>query len=126
VAFSYDLTTDRGKLRLLIGDTATTKAEAQIFTDEEIDAFLALEGSDLKLAAARALEAMAASQVMILKVIRLLDLQTDGAAVSRELRAQAKELRAEAESDGEFDFAEWTVDGATWAERLRAEALREG
>jgi hypothetical protein len=125
VAFSYDPATDRGKVRLLIGDTATQDPEAQLFTDDEIDAFLAMEGQVVALAAARALEALAANQVMVLKVIRLLDLSTDGASVARELRQQAKQLREDSDA-GDFDYAEMVLDPATFTERVYNEALRDG
>jgi len=125
MAFTYDPATDRGKVRLLIGDTATQNPAAQLFNDDEVDAFMVMEGQVVALAAARALEALAANQVMVLKVIRLLDLSTDGAAVARELRQQAKQLREEADA-GDFDWAEMVLDPATFSERVFNEALREG
>jgi len=36
MAFNYDITTDRGKVRLLIGDTVDVGHQ---FEDDEIDAF---------------------------------------------------------------------------------------
>ena len=54
MACTYDITTDRGKVRLTIGDTSTT---ACIFSDAEIDVFLALNSNNINLAAADALEA---------------------------------------------------------------------
>jgi hypothetical protein len=127
--FSYDPDTDRGKVRLLIQDTDTSSRESQFFTDGEIDAFLAMESGVLT-AAALALETMASQQVMVLKVIRLLDLSTDGAAVSRELRERAKSLRELSLTTGDdadaFDWAEMVVDDWSWEERLYGEALRGG
>ncbi len=104
---TYDVTTDAGKVRLKIGDTDTSNP---LFQDAEIDAFLSMEGSDLYRASAAALEAIASNQVMVLKVIRIMDLQTDGAAVARELRQQAASLRQQADEDAVIDFIEWTVD----------------
>lgn len=128
MAFTYDVTTDRGKVRLRIADTNTSDADQQIFTDAEIDAFLEMEGT-VRLAAAMALETIAANQVQVLKVIRILDLQTDGAAVARELRMQAQALReqdaASAEDlDGLFDWAEMAVDDFSARERIEHELLR--
>lgn len=54
---SYDITTDVGKVRLLIGDKTITDP---VFTDEELEIFIAAQTS-LNLAAAEALEAWAAS-----------------------------------------------------------------
>lgn len=56
MTFTYDLTTDIGKVRLLIGDK---NIAAPVFTDEELSSFLTSEGS-VNLAAAIALEAWAA------------------------------------------------------------------
>jgi hypothetical protein len=53
-----------------------------------------LGGARVRLGAAVALEAIAGNEVMVSKVIRTLDLQTDGAKVSAELRALATSLRA--------------------------------
>lgn len=59
--FTYDATTNRGKVRLLLGDTDTTDATKQIFDDAEIDAFLALEDNDIRRAVAAGCESLAAS-----------------------------------------------------------------
>jgi hypothetical protein len=56
---TYDLTTDIGKIRLLIGDKDVTPATDAHFSDEELQVFLTDEGS-VNLAAAAALEAWAA------------------------------------------------------------------
>ena len=107
---TYDLSTDQGLVRLIIGDTDVSNP---IFQDAEIGAFLNLKDGVVKLAAAQALETMATNQVMTLKVIKTLDLSTDGASVSRALRLAADELRAEVAQDdvnsGQgFDWAETT------------------
>lgn len=125
---TYDLSTDRGKVRLIIGDTDTANA---LFQDEELDAFLGLEGGDVRLAAAQALDAMASSETMIQKAIRLMDLSTDGPAVARQLREHARELRRQvAEGSGDmeglFDWAEMVTDRFSAGERLWKEFLREG
>lgn len=129
--YTYDLGTDLGKVRLLISDTDVAgAAENAVFTDEEIEALLALEGDSVRLGAALALETIARNEVMVSKVIRVLDLQTDGASVARELRFQAKELRdqeeaaVDAASDFGFDTADLVVDHFTWRERLWQEGQR--
>jgi hypothetical protein len=90
VTFSYDLTTDIGKVRLNIPDTDSADA---IFTDEEIQAFLDQEMSNIFFAAADACDTLATNQVYILKVKTSGDLQVNGAQVSAELRARAAALR---------------------------------
>lgn len=118
----------RDNVRLLIPDTDTAMA---IFQDEELDALLVLESDNVLRTAAMALETIASSQVQVLKVIRLMDLTTDGAAVSRELRARAVALRARAdeleaaEDDGAFDVAEMTVNHFSWRDQVYNQALRE-
>lgn len=118
----------RDNVRLLIADTDVTNA---VFEDEELDALLALESSNVLRTAAMALETIASSQVQVLKVIRLMDLTTDGASVSRELRARAVALRARAdeleaaEDDGAFDVAEMTVNHFSWRDQVYNQALRE-
>lgn len=100
MAFTYDLTTDPGRVRLLLNDVESSTA---VFNDEEIEAFLALEGGSVKLAAAQAIDTNADNEVLASKVLRTQDLQTDGAKLSEALRARAKALRAqhEAETDSE-------------------------
>lgn len=121
MAFTYlPATTDIGKIRLLIPDSDPANA---IFSDEEISVFLAMEGSRVKRGAALALETIGSSQTMVLKVMTLLDLTTDGAKVSAELRARAKVLRDQDAADlvledalgdaSGFEIAEWPLGPAS-------------
>lgn len=128
VLFTLDYNLPRGQVRLLIGDI---DGDNPIFDDEAIDTFLALASGDgvarVKRAAAQALLTIAASEVYVQKVIRLLDLATNGAAVAAELRAQAKMLRDEADVEevaGAFDWAEQVTNPAQYVERLWKERLR--
>lgn len=116
MAFTYDVATDRGRVRMLITDRDENNP---IFQDAEIDAYLEMEGSSVKLAAASALSSIATDQVLLLKKIKLLggDLETDGPAVAKELRELAKQLRADADNDGSFDIAEQVVDDFTFRDR---------
>ena len=97
---TYDITTSRGKVRLYAQDTAIATA---IFADDEIDAFLAANDQNIFLAAADALEIIAANQAYVLKVISNNGLTTDGPAVAAALRETAKTWRAKAQ----------TTDGTT-------------
>lgn len=92
MTFTYDLGGDAGRVRLLIPDTDETNA---LYADEEVAAFLELEG-DVRSAAALALETAASSEAMVSKVIRTQDLATDGVKVAGELRARAAQLRVQA------------------------------
>ena len=98
MAFTYDLGTDRGKVRLLISDTNAADTTLQVFQDDEIDALLAMN-TGVKRAAAAGLLVIASSLAMLDKVVRSQDLATDGAKVADALRALAKSLRDEAAAD---------------------------
>ena len=91
-----DFSTDTGKVRLLISDIDLTRP---IFNDESIAAFLDLAGGSIKRAAASALMVIAVNEVLVQKHIKLLDLQTAGDLVAKELRALAGQYRAEADAE---------------------------
>lgn len=127
MAFTYDTATDAGKVRLLVPDNDSTN---YVFEDDEIAVFLALEYDNTRRAAALALETIAANEAHVLKVIKLLDLQTDGAKTADALLRRAKLLRGQAdradaaEEGGAWDIAEWVVDDFSARERLRKQQLR--
>lgn len=91
------------QVRTLIADLDT--GEGQLFTDAQLQAFLDLEDGNVRRGAADALDAVAVSELLVSKVIRSQDLSTDGAKVAAELRARAKDLRAQA--DAAADDADW-------------------
>lgn len=91
-----DPTTSIGMARLFATDLSES---APIFTDAQWIAFLAVNGGTVRLAAAQALETIAASEVLISKKIRTQDLATDGPAVAKELRELAASLRQQ-DADG--------------------------
>src|SRR5690606_8226046 len=77
-------------VRLLITDTG----DDPIFSDQEIQA-VAGQDERIKKVAARLLDIMATSELLVSKKIRTQDLSTDGPAVADQLRKQANALRAE-------------------------------
>lgn len=127
MAFTYDLSSNEGQVRLLIMDTNST---SYVFEDGELSAFLLLEGDSVRKAAALALETMASNEAFVLKVIKLLDLSTDGAKTADALMKRAAVLRKQADIDeqaeagGAFDIAEWVVDDFSGRERISKEWLR--
>jgi hypothetical protein len=129
MAFTYDLSTNAGKVRMIVPDNQAT---SYVFEDDELEALLALESANVRRAAALALETIASNEVMVLKVIKLLDLQTDGAKTSDALLKRAAQLRAQADADelgeegGAFDIAELVYDDFTARERLLSQRLRGG
>lgn len=128
-AATYEVGSDAGKVRLLCQDTDVADP---YFLDTEIDALLALEGGDVRLAAAQALDAIASSEALILKKIRQLGgaLETDGPAVAKALREHATALRSQVADSilgdvaGLFDIAEVIYDPFGRREHLHNEALR--
>lgn len=104
MAFTYDPSTDPGKVRLLLNDVDQATA---VFTDAEIDAFLAIESLSVKRAAAQAIDTNATNEALASKVLRTQDLQTDGAKLADAMRKHAQALRDQA--DREDDLSD---DGA--------------
>ena len=126
---ALDLSTDRGKVRLLIQDDNETY---EFFTDAKIDAFITIagdmEGLLVQNASAIALESWSSNQVLILKVVTLLDVETDGAKVAAEMRARAAVLRNDAitnSSDARFEIAEMALGHWSWVEQTVNDALED-
>lgn len=109
MAFTYQPDTDAGKVRLLLNDVDEPTA---VFKDDEIAAFLALEGGNVKLAAAQAIDTNADNEALASKVLRTQDLQTDGAKLADALHKRAQALRdqndkaIEIDDDGFFQIIE--------------------
>ena len=114
MAFTYDITTDRGKVRLLIGDTDAADYQ---FEDDEIDAFLTLASSSLLLAASYALEAWASTLTGDMKSEKIGDYSysKDNAAAKTAL---AKKYRDE---DAENPYLTWAEFDLTYGSGITAE-----
>src|SRR5688500_16470123 len=96
MATTYDdLTAAKDQVRPLVNDVGAP----WVFTDEEITAFLALEGDNVKRAAAQAIDTNADNEALASKVLRSQDLTTDGAKTAEALRKRAAALRAQADAD---------------------------
>ena len=129
MTWTYDLSTENGQVRLLIQDTNETY---EFYSDEEIAAFLTLagnmEGDSVFNASAIALESWASNQVLILKVVTLLDVEVDNTKVAAEMRARAAVLRTDAisnSSDAGFEIAEMTLGHFSYVEQITNEAIRD-
>ena len=100
---------DIDTVRLIISDPDGPDA---LLDESAIAAFVDLNGGNLRLAAADALDAIATSEALVSKKIRTQTLTTDGPAVSAELRALADRQRAlaqavlDAEDVGVFDVVD--------------------
>ena len=106
MAFSIDLTTNVGKVRLLIPDRLSAE---QIFSNAEIESLLSMEGDSIKRAAALGLEIIASDEAYVQKVIRLGDLSTNGPATAKALMDRAKVLREQAAMDDPAELAAFDV-----------------
>lgn len=115
MAFTTDYTQPIGQVRLLLSDLDPSNP---IFPDDnQIVVFLNLEDQSVKLAAALAMEMIAFNQSLLLKVIQLLDLKTDGLSTSKAMLGVAAQLREHANDDwAGFDFAQ-VVDDSPFAYR---------
>src|SRR5712692_1248312 len=121
MAFTYDPTTPRGLVRLLCVDFDQTQVT---FQDTDIDAFLTLNASNVRLAAAQALDVQASVAAIVQGRTRFAGIQLDGQVVADALTAQAAELRREvyAGEDGTelspFSIVEWVVDPFSYRDKL--------
>lgn len=94
-----------GQVRLLIPDMELLPIPGEpgqfsrLFEDEEIEQYLALNGQNVKRAAASAILTIANSEAMILRTIKTEDLQTDGSKVAAQLRVNAADLRRQSYED---------------------------
>lgn len=119
MSFTNDPTTSIGLIRMRISDRDSANV---IFQDEDLQAFLTFEGDALR-ASAAALEAIAVNQALTLKVIKLLQLSTDGAKLADTLLKAAGNYRTQAEfidaaSGTDFDWATFIDDPFAARERL--------
>lgn len=93
---AIDYNTPVGQVRLLVADL---NEASFLVPDTMIEGYLSLKKNNAYRAAAAVLDAMATSEVLLAKVIKTQDLSTDGAKVAAELRAQAANLRAQADEE---------------------------
>lgn len=110
---AIDYTTPLGQVRLLLNDVDDESPEGLVFSDAEITAFLAIEGGQVKLAAAQAIDTNASNEALASKVLRDHQLSTDGAKLADALRKHAAALRAQHQAavddadDGYFEIVDF-------------------
>lgn len=122
MSFVYDVTTDRGKVRRILGDTVDS---GHLLEDAEIDFFLTDASSNLWHAAANALDSLANIEA------RKLSAYSRGAiSITREtaqaLREQAKQLRAVADSQFTEELVELAYEPFSLQRILFDRVLTEG
>lgn len=128
--FTFDPTSLVGQVRLL---TNESDAATAMFGDAEISGYLALNASDVRIAAAQLLDVKAVWYAQQGKQRMGGQGQTDESdygGTAKQLAAQAAELRRQAFEDGEdsaaFDVIEMVTNPFGFRERLYDEALRQG
>lgn len=117
MAFTYDLTTLIGQLRLMIGDTDITPTTDAQFSDEELQFFLTANSNNLNLAAADALEAWMASLSRELASEKIGDYSYTRKTIDN-MNKLRNELRAKDESTPVFEWSQpdYTAGSAITAE----------
>lgn len=104
------------------------KYSSVLLSDATLQDFIDLEGvesgNDIRFAAADALDAMAINQALLLRKIKMLDLETDGPAMAKALQAAAKIMRDMIQEDGSFDIAEQINDGPAFQEKILKDFMR--
>jgi hypothetical protein len=103
--FTYDTSTNIGRIRRSI--PGEKSASTYQLTDEEIQSYLN-DWEAWQLAAAEALDDIAADQAFVLKITNnsAIGLSVNGVAVAQELRNRAARLRDSYEVGGSFAVAE--------------------
>jgi len=106
---TYDLTTNVGKIRLIIGDTDIHPESDAIFTDEELTYFLTANSSNINLAAADALEAWVAKYATAPDSEKIGDYSYSQKIVDH-LNKLAKELREKVNSTPILEISEMDLE----------------
>ena len=126
MTYTYDPTTNIGRVRRTIPDRVEANA---VWTDEEIESFLLDEEGDWRRATALALETIASDQLLVLKVVKVQNIETnlDRAMIAMLKRAQAlrdQSKEADAADGSAFEIAEVVVDANQYRERVGNQVLR--
>lgn len=105
-------------------------ATIQDIIDVEVDGDDPETRSNIRLAAASCLDAIASSQALIQKRIKMLDLETDGPALAEALRMHADRLRDLVLNpkfqEPDFEMIEMINDTPGYLEKIFKDAEREG
>ena len=109
MAFTYDLTTDIGKVRLNINDKVNTSDSPAQFSDAELQVFLTA-GGNVNLGSALALEAWAAADFGLMDSESIGDYQYARGAVSKKLTL-AKVYRKADSDTPVFEYGSFNLTG---------------
>jgi hypothetical protein len=120
VVTPIDVSTNRGKVRLLIGDTGGI-----IFSDDYIDSFLEQRNDDVYLASALALRSIAASAALVAKLERSLNITIDRKSVPLRLLEVAAQYETMTEDAPAIGIAERPYTIFNTEDIILHKALRE-
>lgn len=112
---TYDLNTDIGKVRLLIGDHPKAGEESTyefMYSDKEIQAFLDLSNGSVYLAAATTLDMIAADWSKTSRSVSILDISVSDGDYAGALRDRANALREQDAQTGESVIEAYFIPGA--------------
>jgi hypothetical protein len=115
MSFTYDLTTDVGKVRFFIND----QNEPAQFTDEEIQAMLDLNGGSLYLAAAMCLESLASKYAGSSTLVQIGDFETRKGDKSKQYLDAAQRMREVEDNIPSFAIAEQNLSSFNEIEIIR-------
>jgi hypothetical protein len=108
LAFTYDVTTSRGRVRLLIADTDSSNV---LYQDDEVDAFLALAQSNVYLGAALAIESLLSEKgVRLAKRVKRGHYETEEHGIA-DLLALSKRFRDDAVGSGSVGVGRIALSG---------------
>lgn len=102
----------------------TARYKHALLSDTAISGFLSINGSEDRLAAADALMSMAASQMILYKIIKIGDLEIDSEGIAKLLKEQAIALRTIANETATFDYAEMVTNVFSERERVLKQYMR--
>lgn len=112
--------------------TVTVEYYHVLLLDSTIQALIDLEADSsdsMKIPAAQCLDAIASSQALIQKKMKMLDFETDGPALAKALRDHAAALRDQVygdEVESTFDVAEEIYDEPSRREKIVKDWQRQG
>src|SRR5688572_26467878 len=106
MTYTYDPTNNIGRVRRIIPDKIEDSA---FWTDEEIESFLTDEGGNWRKATALALETMASDDLLVLKVIKVQNIETNTDRMMNAMLKRAKQLRDDAATEDANTGDDWDV-----------------
>ena len=129
MAFSTDRDTPVGQVRVLVPGELDESTSA--FADEDLEVMLSLNDEVVLLAAAQALERIAADKLLLLLKVKVGPISVDGPGVADTFLSLAGRYRiaweqGAAGAEDDIQIAELVYDGQTYGEALLNDILRSG